>query len=104
MADSYAAQLKVLEKLLPLVADCTNPDTGAGLACDREDLAILVVQHQDVILKALRRPPAVAGPALVETVEKVVYHHFYPGPLSGSTQRLANGLIDAFPHLQGHEA
>lgn len=103
MVDPYAAQLKVLEKLLPLIESCTNPQTGAGLTSDREDLAILVVQHQEVILKALRRPPAMAGPVEVETVEKIVYHHFYPGPLSGSTTRLASALIDAYPALQGHE-
>jgi hypothetical protein len=103
MADPYGAQLKVLEKLLPLIDSCLHPETGAGLSCDREDLAILIVQNQEMIVKALRRPPAMAGPAEVETVEKIVYHHFYPGPLSGSTTRLARALIDAYPALQGHE-
>lgn len=94
--DAYAARARLAEK----IAGCGGLHGGA----DEKKVADLLIQNRDEIVKALLRPPAVAGPALVETVEQVVYRHFYPGPLSGSTTRLANALIDAFPALQGHEA
>lgn len=98
-----STNLKLVEKLLKEMATCDAASSSQELY-GREGLALLVLEHRDVILAALRRPTANAGPAQVETIEKVVYHHFYPGPLSGSTTRLANALIDAFPALQGHEA
>ena len=95
--------LKLLEQLTTLIAACDTPGSGGGLY-EHESLGLFVREHQEAIIKALRRPPAVAGPAVLKTVEDVVYHHFYPGPLAGSKTRLANALIDAFPALQGHEA
>lgn len=96
MGDAYTAQIKIAEK----IAACG----GLGGVTDEKAVSALLLEHRDVIVRALMRPPATAGPAMISTVEKVVYHHFYPGPLSGSTTRLANALIDAFPTLQGHEA
>lgn len=95
MAEAYAAQIKIAEK----IAACG----GQGLT-DEKAVSDLLLEHRDAIVRALMRPPAVAGPAVLKTVEDVVFHHFYPGPLSGSTTRLANALIDAYPALQGHEA
>lgn len=94
MADPYAARIKIAEKIAQAGREVT----------DEYALARLLQEHRDEIVKALMRPPAMAGPAEVSTVEKIVYHHFYPGPLAGSTTRLARALIDAFPALQGHEA
>lgn len=98
-----ADNLKLVEKLLPLIANCDTPGSGGGLY-EHEALGVFVREHQEAIIKALRRPPAQAGPAVLQTVEEVIYHHFYPGPLGGSKNRLANALVDAFPALQGHEA
>lgn len=95
MADPYATRIKIAEK----IAACG----GLGGVTDEKKVSDLLIEHRDEIVKALMRPPALAGPALPETLEKIVFHHFYPGPLSGSTTRLANALIDAFPALQGHE-
>lgn len=36
-------------------------------------------------------------------VEKVVFDHFYPGPLAGSKARLAAGLINAFPLIEAEQ-
>ena len=94
--DAYTARVKLAEK----IAGCG----GLHGASDEKRVSDLLIQNRDEIVKALLRPPPVAGPALVEAIEQVVYHHFYPGPLAGSATRLANALIDAFPALQGHEA
>ncbi|UTC28817.1 hypothetical protein MARCHEWKA_03050 [Brevundimonas phage vB_BpoS-Marchewka] len=95
--------LKRVEKLRALMAECDAASSSEGLYA-REVLALFVLEHREAVIAAMLRPPAAAGPALVETLEQVIYHHFYPGPLGGSKTRLANALIDAFPALQGHEA
>lgn len=92
MTTPHVNRRKIAEK----IAGCDVTDSKA--------VSDLLLQNREEIIKALLRPPAVAGPVQVETIEQVVYHHFYPGPLSGSTTRLANALLDAFPALQGHEA
>ncbi|USN13980.1 hypothetical protein KABACHOK_01440 [Brevundimonas phage vB_BpoS-Kabachok] len=95
--------LKRVEKLRALMSACDTASVSEDPSA-REVLALFVLENREAVITALMRPPANAGPALVETVEQVVYHHFYPGPLGGSKTRLANALIDAFPALQGHEA
>ncbi|USN15280.1 hypothetical protein KIKIMORA_01340 [Brevundimonas phage vB_BpoS-Kikimora] len=87
-------------KLAEKIAGCG----GLRGVTDEKIVSDLLVDNRDAIVKALLRPPAVAGPVLVETIEQIIYHHFYTGPIGGSANRLANALIDAFPALQGHEA
>lgn len=36
---------------------------------------------------------------VTKEVERIVFEDFYPGPISGSTQRLAAALIGAFPAI-----
>ena len=90
MSDPYKARIKLAEKI-------------AAATGDEYQAKRLLLDNRDEIVKALMQPPAMAGPAEIETIENIVRHHFYPGPLSGSTTRLANALIAAYPALQGHE-
>lgn len=95
MTKTYETRIKLAEK----IAACG----GRGVT-DEKRVSDLLLHSRDEVVAALLRPPAAAGPALVETIEKIIYHHFYAGPLAGSSTRLAKALIDAFPALQGPDA
>lgn len=96
--------LKLIEKLRKQIDDVAAAGLDVRANADATTaLGDLVIKHADEIIAALKRPVPIVGPAEVEAIGKIVYHHFYPGPLSGSTERLAAALIDALPQLQGHE-
>lgn len=95
MTQSYAERIKLAEK----IAAC-----GFGGVTDEKRVSDLLIHNRDELVAALLRPAPDVGPAQVETIEKIIYHHFYAGPLAGSSTRLAKALIDAFPALQGPDA